>query len=312
MEDNSPLVSIGVPVYNGEEFLRKSLDSLLAQTYQNIEIIISDNASTDRTAEICKEYEQKDHRIRYYRNDINIGVVKNFRRVFQLSSGEYFMWNGADDIRPPSAVEDCLSGFARNNKAVMAHGPILINIKGQKELIRVPNQMDLTHSSAATRVRAFVLGLRHIAMEYGLYRRSALAKGIYGNHYGQDFLICLQMSLLGPIEYVAAPMMIFYEGAPLLNIDPIAGTLHVTLPNLLHPSRNAKKAWIMLSMGVAYLLRISGVNFRDRLNGTIGYMTSFARRYRKRLGQEAVFLIFLPAAWLRMASYKAAKPIFGR
>jgi glycosyltransferase involved in cell wall biosynthesis len=95
--DKKALVSIGMPVYNGEKYIRKALDSLLAQDYGNFELIISDNASTDRTPEICREYEARDPRIRLHRNEKNLGARVNFDIVLQLARGKYFMWAAADD-----------------------------------------------------------------------------------------------------------------------------------------------------------------------------------------------------------------------
>lgn len=94
----SPRVSIGMPVYNGERYLEEALDSILAQSFDNFEVVISDNASTDRTEEICRAYAQKDERIRYIRMRENCGVIENFNNVFQLSVGEYFKWAASDDV----------------------------------------------------------------------------------------------------------------------------------------------------------------------------------------------------------------------
>ena len=93
----APAVSIGMPVYNGEKYIREALDSLLAQTFENFELIISDNCSTDGTSHICKEYTSRDSRIRYIRQDTNIGPIANFEFVLQEARGEFFMWAACDD-----------------------------------------------------------------------------------------------------------------------------------------------------------------------------------------------------------------------
>lgn len=93
-----PKVSIGMPVYNGEPFIYKALDSLLTQTFADFELIISDNASTDQTGKICREYASKDPRIRYVRQVKNNGAVANFQYVLDEANGEYFMWAACDDI----------------------------------------------------------------------------------------------------------------------------------------------------------------------------------------------------------------------
>jgi len=92
-----PQVSIGMPVYNGAKFIREALDSLLAQTFTDFELIISDNASTDETEAICQEYAAKDARIRYVRQAKNLGAVANFKFVLDEAVGEYFMWAAHDD-----------------------------------------------------------------------------------------------------------------------------------------------------------------------------------------------------------------------
>src|SRR4030042_4089054 len=109
--DSKPLVSIGMAVHNGERYIRQALDSLLAQDYDNFELIISDNASTDKTREICLAYAAKDKRVRYYRNQTNVGALRNFDRVFELSSGEYFMWACHDDYWKPRYLSSCLEAF---------------------------------------------------------------------------------------------------------------------------------------------------------------------------------------------------------
>ena len=89
-------LSIGLPVFNGEKFLQKCLDSLLEQTFENFEIIISDNASTDTTQNICQKYSEKDKRIRYIRQEKNIGLLPNFNFVLEQSNNKFFMWIGVD------------------------------------------------------------------------------------------------------------------------------------------------------------------------------------------------------------------------
>ena len=92
-----PIVSIGMPVYNGEEYIREALDSLLAQTFEDFELIISDNCSTDDTSSICKEYSSRNSRIKYIRQDTNIGVNANFEFVLKQANGDFFMWAACDD-----------------------------------------------------------------------------------------------------------------------------------------------------------------------------------------------------------------------
>lgn len=109
MTDKKPLVSIGMPVYNGEKYIRQALDSLLAQEYEELEFLISDNGSTDQTPDICQEYLTRDKRICYHRNEMNMGAAWNFNRVFRLSSGKYFMWAAHDDLWEPFYIEQLVN-----------------------------------------------------------------------------------------------------------------------------------------------------------------------------------------------------------
>ena len=93
----SPKVSIGMPVYNGGKYIREALDSLLAQTFTDFELIISDNASIDETPTICRRYAARDPRIRYVRQRENCGYMANFHFVLDEAGGGYFMWAAADD-----------------------------------------------------------------------------------------------------------------------------------------------------------------------------------------------------------------------
>jgi glycosyltransferase involved in cell wall biosynthesis len=96
--NTAPFISIGIPVFNGEKYLKIAIESVLQQNFLDFEIIISDNASTDDTELICKKYQNQDKRIRYIRQRKNIGGIANFNFVLEKSTGKYFMWHAADDV----------------------------------------------------------------------------------------------------------------------------------------------------------------------------------------------------------------------
>lgn len=113
-----PKVSIGLPVYNGANYLREALDSLLGQTFRDFELIISDNASTDATREIILEYQQRDSRIRYVQQESNIGASKNFLSVLAMAETELFMWASHDDIWAPNWLEVLISNLTPDDVGV--------------------------------------------------------------------------------------------------------------------------------------------------------------------------------------------------
>lgn len=115
--ENSVLVSVGIPVRNGGKTLSLAIESIINQTYKNLEIVISDNNSSDETEKICKEYIDKDSRITYYRQEVTITAMENFRFVFDKSNGKYFMWAADDDLRTSNFVETLLQGFESHPEA---------------------------------------------------------------------------------------------------------------------------------------------------------------------------------------------------
>jgi glycosyltransferase involved in cell wall biosynthesis len=299
MPVDRPLVTIGIPVFNGERFIHETLDNLLAQTYDNIEFLIADNASTDRTGEICQEYAAKDRRIKYYRNAKNIGLTRNYRRVLELATGEYFMWAAIDDLKPANTVARCLAALSRNPRAVMAHGIVLVRVPEETDLHDVPNVVHATQKKAAERIRVFTRNIEHNTMEYGLCRIEALRRTTLGIHSGQDYLISLQMCLLGEIEYVDTPMIIFRQIRFATNGDPMYREVPLTLRNLFTEQRlvRRRKCWMVLIMGAYYLATRKQVPFLERLQATAAHITTFSSLYRARLGKEIVFQLFQPLAW---------------
>lgn len=132
MSQSRHVVSIGMPVFNGEKFIREALDSLLAQTFTDLELIISDNSSTDRTEAICREYAARDPRIRYVRQSENRGALANFQCVLDEAVGEYFMWASADDVWDARWIETLLPMSATHQ--CLAYGLVqTIDVNGNKK-----------------------------------------------------------------------------------------------------------------------------------------------------------------------------------
>lgn len=119
--DRPPVVSIGMPVYNGAKYIREALDSLLSQTFSSFELIISDNASIDATKAICEEYVRKDPRIRYVRQSENRGALANFKFVLNQAKGEFFMWAAADDRWDEDWIESVYIDIY-NKKRIAGYG----------------------------------------------------------------------------------------------------------------------------------------------------------------------------------------------
>lgn len=117
----SPRVSIGLPVYNGEDYLEESLLSIQDQTFTDFELVICDNASTDETEAICRSFASQDSRIRYVRNDRNLGAAKNYNRTLELARGDYFRWACHDDKLEPRCLEACVEVLDQHPEVVLAY-----------------------------------------------------------------------------------------------------------------------------------------------------------------------------------------------
>lgn len=191
-------VSIGLPVYNGARYLPETLDSLLAQTYEDFELIISDNGSTDDTEAVCRAYQAKDPRIRYYRNRVNRGAAYNFGRVFELATTKYFKWANADDVCGPEHIARCASVLAAHPDVVLAYPKTrFIDENGRALDIHDPG-WDLRSDVAAERVR-YVFAARHwVNSIYGLIRAEALAQTrLIATYPGGDYRVLGELAFVG-------------------------------------------------------------------------------------------------------------------
>ena len=163
-------VSVGLPVYNGERYLNEALDSILCQTFEDFELIISDNASSDRTEEMCREYAKNDKRIRYSRSSENLGAAWNFNRVAGLSTSEYFRWATADDLSAPEQIQTCVEVLDRERDAVLCY-PKTVLIDENGEFIRYyEDNLDLRSPSPRERLHQFLMRVGLCNVQYGLMR----------------------------------------------------------------------------------------------------------------------------------------------
>ena len=117
----TPRLSVGIPTYNGHDYLAASIESLLDQSYEDFELIISDNASTDDTADICRRYEKQDSRIRYFRQERNIGGAPNHNFLVEQASGELFKWASDDDLYARDLLKLCVEALDEHPDVILAH-----------------------------------------------------------------------------------------------------------------------------------------------------------------------------------------------
>jgi glycosyltransferase involved in cell wall biosynthesis len=195
---SSLTLTIGMPVYNAERFLAKALDCFLEQTFTDFELIISDNASTDGTEEICREYVRRDQRIRYFRNEKNMGAGWNFRRVYSLASGKYYKWAAHDDFLEPTFLEECIAALEADPGIVLAHTRTK-TVSSTGDPVECVNP-SLRFDSPDPLVRWHDLLLYdHMCFQvFGVFRLDALRQcPPQGSYVNSDGVLLAQVGLLG-------------------------------------------------------------------------------------------------------------------
>jgi glycosyltransferase involved in cell wall biosynthesis/O-antigen/teichoic acid export membrane protein len=205
----APRLSIGLPVYNGERYLAEALDALLAQSFTDFELIISDNASTDRTEEICRRYSAHDGRIRYFRQPVNLGAVPNHNFVARQARGQYFKWASHDDLYARDLLLRCVEGLDANPAVVLCHAwQAFIDADGAI-VHRVPYRLATDSPSAPKRFSdlLFVQGGDDI---YGVIRTDVLRRTpLHGTYHHAERTLVTELGLYGPFRQV--PEVLYFR-----------------------------------------------------------------------------------------------------
>ena len=287
-----PRVSIGMPVYNGENFIQETLDCLLSQTFDDFELIICDNASTDRTEEICRDYAARDKRIRYYRHPENLGAAKNYNRTFELSTAEYFKWAAHDDLYAPEFLERCVEALDSHPSAVLCYpqeywideqgNPLkshadILNLRSPKPTERFKQYHDLWQQ------RKYMPG----HMVFGLMRTDELRKTqLIGDYIWADLPLAAELALRGEFYEIPQPLFFYREHSQTSRaIRKDAGSL--ALLNWYNSQTTRKFSltnWTLLFQYIKVINRVP-ITFSEKLY-CYGQMGRWVSWKWKRLGWE--------------------------
>lgn len=207
--DRAPLVGLGMPVYNGERYLADALRSILGQTFRDFELVVCDNASTDRTEAICREFARQDVRVRYFRNDHNLGAHPNYNLTFHRSRGRYFKWVPHDDVMHPEYLAACVERLESDAGAVLCQSMLeYIDADGQPlatEDARVPGSGD---RDPIARFAALTLQPHTCYDVMGVFRRDVLAWSmLLPSFHGADRALLAQLAILGRFTHVPRPLL---------------------------------------------------------------------------------------------------------
>ncbi|HUI65823.1 MAG TPA: glycosyltransferase [Bacteroidota bacterium] len=203
---NTPRLSIGLPVFNGERYLEESITAIVSQSFTDFELIISDNASTDRTQQICLSCAARDLRVRYYRNERNIGGGNNFNRTFLLSRGEYFQWSTYDDKCGPEYLARCIAILDEHPEVVLAFSRVM-EIDADGNHIGIENTHEARSEEPYERFRTLT-SLEHSCQAiYGVIRSDVLRKTLlWLNHTDSDRTLLAELSLRGQFYQIQDPL----------------------------------------------------------------------------------------------------------
>jgi glycosyltransferase involved in cell wall biosynthesis len=282
MSIEKPRVSIAVPVFNGDRYIAEAVQSILAQTYQDFEVIICDNASTDRTEEICREFAGRDPRVQYRRNEVNRGIHRNFSRGAELSRGEFFMWLAHDDKLAPQFLERCVTALEGEPQAVLAY-PKAIDIDDQSHAVVYKEQtLNVGSLLAHERFRELIRMEHNCEALFGLMRRKVLGcTGLLGNYADADRVLLAELALYG--GYVKVPEFLFLHREHPLRATNVYPTRFQRTASLT-PEKPAQIVFPHFRQLGEYLLCIHRAPLRwpERVR-CWGEMICWTGRYRKRL-----------------------------
>ena len=207
---HTPRVSVGLPVHNGEAFLGEAIESVLGQTFGDLELVITDNASSDGTAEICRRYQAADPRVVVHRNPTNLGAARNFNLAFQLSRAPMFRWMAADDLLEPTCLEHCVEVLDADPSVILSHTDVKI-IDGDGEIV-LHFQYPPGYASWESPSRRFhdVMRLdRWCAELFGLVRSEVLRKTHLMDRYvASDRILRAELALRGRFQIVPEPLFL--------------------------------------------------------------------------------------------------------
>lgn len=206
-----PRVSIGLPVYNGEDLLPGAIESILAQDFADFELIVSDNGSTDRTPEICEKYAAADDRVVFLRGTRNVGAARNYNRTFDLAAGEYFKWAAHDDRYEPAFLRRCVEALDARPEVVLAYARATDVGPDGEDLGPVDFECDTFGDDPVHRFLEVIRRPHPCFQVFGVTRADVLANTIlHGAYTGADRVLLAQLALLGP--WVEVPERLFLHG----------------------------------------------------------------------------------------------------
>ena len=296
-----PKISIGLPIYNSEKFIRKRIENILLQTFRDFELIISDNASTDNSVRICEEFMERDSRIKLHVQEQNIGQFDNFNFVLKKSKGKYFTWAAADDIILPEFLEKNFNILETKKNVVTSASKLkmfgeftdsLEVKKNDSVLVKIMKKIK-THVSYMDcfpvsgkyekKVCDFLKNCRHSQIFYGLHRTDAIKECIISESFvGFDTFYALCLLRYGDVFVIDEVLMEVFDGGDSRDGDmvKISKMLNKQWYGIIF-------SWIPMTrlcrneMGLRLFLKNIGFFIKLNLSGALSHLISILRKLRR-------------------------------
>jgi glycosyltransferase involved in cell wall biosynthesis len=210
MSERVPRISVGMPVYNGGRYLGRSIDSILGQTVEDLELVISDNASTDRSEDVCRDAAAADPRVRYTRNAQNIGAAANYNAVFHRARAAYFKWTSASDLCEATLLERCAAVLDARPDAVLCYPRTRLFDETTGTMTDYVDGLDLQDDDPVARFIACQKRMRLNNVMNGVVRRDALRRTrLMGSFLSADCCMIVELALHG--KFVEVPEFLYYR-----------------------------------------------------------------------------------------------------
>ena len=201
----TPSLSIGLPVYNGERYLAGAIGALLEQSFNDFELIISDNASTDRTAEICRAFAASDPRVHVIRNSNNLGAARNYNLTLEHASGYWFKWAAHDDLCHPQFLEQCIKLLKAETETVLVHSRSAAIDESGRTIGMYAKELAFDQARPSERFAKAILTPHVCISVFGVMRREILLKTVrHGDWVGADRNLLAELALHGRIRLIDA------------------------------------------------------------------------------------------------------------
>ena len=281
LKQNTPAVSIGMPIYNESRFIQKTIESLIRQSYTKFELTISDNASTDKTEEICRKYAAKDKRIKYIRCENNLGATLNFLNALNLSSAPYFFWASGHDMWHPDFICQCVYLLESQPEVILAYPRTILIDQDDKELEITPDQIDTRGMSALQSYCHLIWNLHWCNMFYGIHRTKEIKKCFTVKEiYGPDNLILASLALRGAIAQVKEPLYYRRINRPEEGSDERKRRQLISLyPNTAKFNKSGTELFCELRNEYLKSVISSSLNLREKIIAIISTVKCFKQRF---------------------------------